>query len=149
MAKYVGSFKAWALRWYNKFLTDKKTNHNLFAVSAPPFSNGRYTIVGNLKTGKTATAKCHSYETYSIDMGIGVAYARYCDEEIPKERRAVPMHTLKNGDRFISTSTEIEGVYIGFDSLADKCVWRNGTNATFYGSKLNSSDRDTLVYIVT
>lgn len=146
MAVYVTDFRAWAEEWYFQYLKDKQTNENLFWCIPNTSSynkRSRYTVVGNAKTGKVATAKRRTNEEHDVHIGIGVAYARYCGEKIPTERKPIPLQTLKNGDCFTMVCPKIDGIYIGKDSQTNNHVWRNISNGI---SKFNLSNGDTLVY---
>lgn len=146
MAVYVTNFRAWAEEWYIQYLEDKQTNENLFWCIPNTGSydkKSRYTVVGNAKTGKIATAKRHTNEKHNTQIGIGVAYARYCGVEIPVERKPIPLQTLKNGDCFTTACSKIDGIYIGKDSQTNSHVWRNTSNGI---SRLNLSDGSKLVY---
>lgn len=146
MAVYVENFRKWAEEWYRQYRKDKEKNKNLFCSITgitPDDKRSRYTVVGNAKTGKIATAKRRTNEKYDKEIGIGVAYARYCGVEIPIERKPIPLHTLKNGDYFTIISSKINGIYIGKDGLTKHHVWRNTGKGI---SRLNISDDNELVY---
>lgn len=146
MAVYVENFRAWAEEWYFRYLKDKQTNKNLFWCIPNTCSynkRSRYTVVGNAKTGKIATAKRRTNEKHDTHIGIGVAYARYRGVEIPVERKPIPLQTLKNGDCFTTACSKVDGIYIGKDSQTNSHVWRNTSNGV---SRLNLSDGSKLVY---
>lgn len=146
MAMYVENFSAWAEEWYERYRKDKEKNRNLFCSITgidPDNKRSRYTVVGNAKTGKIATAKRRTNEKHDKKIGVGVAYARYCGVEIPVERKPIPLQTLKNGDRFTTVYSKVDGIYIGKDSRANGHVWRN-TNKGI--SMIRILDGNTLVY---
>lgn len=146
MVVYVENFRTWAEEWYRLYRMDKQNNKNLFCSITgidPDDKRSRYTVVGNAKTGKIATAKRRTDEKHDGKIGIGVAYARYCGVEIPVERKPIPLQTLKNGDCFTTVCSKVDGIYIGKDSQTNSHVWRNTSNGF---SMLNLSDGSELVY---
>lgn len=52
------------------------------------------TLIQNIKTGKTATAKCHESDKFISFVGIAIAWARYTGIRVPK--RVSCIHTLKD-----------------------------------------------------
>ena len=61
------------------------------------------TVIFNAKTMKGAKAKCHDGDTFSIKIGIAVAWARYNNEVIPQYEKSISRDELQNGDMFISS----------------------------------------------
>lgn len=147
MAVYVTDFRAWAEEWYKQFQKDKRNNENLFCsitVISPSSEMSRYTVVGDAKTGKIATAKRRKGEKHNGKIGIGVAYARYRGVEIPVERKAVPLQTLKNGEYFVTVDSHDRGVYIGKDDSKTQHIWRCFYDESY--SSLRGSCGNMLVY---
>lgn len=40
-------------------------------------------VVLNTRNGRCGISKCHDNDCFSIEIGIAIAWARYCNEEIP------------------------------------------------------------------
>jgi hypothetical protein len=147
MAVQVTNFKAWAEDWYWRYRKDKQNNKNLFcSITGADSDNkrSRYTVVGNAKTGKIATAKRRADDNPNGKIGIGVAYARYCGVEIPVERKPVPLQTLKNGEYFVTVDSREKGFYIGKGVSENQHIW-----LCFFGKSFSSfrcACGDMLVY---
>lgn len=147
MAVYVTDFRAWAEEWCKQFQKDKRNNENLFSSITVISHDGKrscYTVVGDAKTGKIAGARRRAGEKHDGKIGIGVAYARYLGVEIPVERKAVPLQTLKNGEHFVTVDSHDKGVYIGKDDSKTQHIWRCFCDESY--SFLRGSCGNMLVY---
>lgn len=40
--------------------------------------------ITNVRTGRTATAKCANSDVFNITVGVAIAWARYCNHPIPE-----------------------------------------------------------------
>ena len=60
----------------------------------------RRTIIMNVKTGKTAVAKCHKDDHFSLSVGLAVAWAKYLNKPIPTIADCVDYKNLKFLDKF-------------------------------------------------
>ncbi len=79
----------------------------------PQEANGR-TIIMNLKTGKTAVAKCHKDDEFSPGIGLAVAWAKYLNRPIPVIATYVDIEDLKFMDEFYTKRSEYRTYqYIG------------------------------------
>lgn len=58
------------------------------------------TIIMNVKTGKTAVAKCHKDDHFSPSVGLAVAWAKYLNKSIPVIADYVDYKDLKFLDKF-------------------------------------------------
>ena len=70
----------------------------------------------NAYTGKTGKAKCDVNDVFSFKKGLAIAWARYCQDSIPKviERVKVYPCELKNGDIFYENEhSTVHYIYIG------------------------------------
>ena len=61
------------------------------------------TVIFNTRTMRSAKAKCHNSDTFNINEGIAVAWARYNNEVIPQCENSIGRDELQNGDMFISS----------------------------------------------
>lgn len=81
------------------------------------------TTIFNTHTMKSAKAKCHYEDTFSIYEGIAVAWAKYNNEDVPEYHKTVHRDTLQNGDTIRSTMN-MNTVYTFIGWLPTK---QNGT----------------------
>ena len=84
--KYVVDFEAWAYEKYRRFKKAQEIDPSLACVVSP---SSHTTVIINMKSGKTSFSKCHKCDTFHASTGLGVAWARYIGEEIPKERKII------------------------------------------------------------
>ena len=84
--KYVVDFGAWAYEKYRRFKKAQELDPSLACVVSP---SSHTTVIINMKSGKTSFSKCHKCDTFHASTGLGVAWARYIGEEIPKERKII------------------------------------------------------------
>jgi hypothetical protein len=61
------------------------------------------TVIFNTKTMRSAKAKCHDGDTFNINEGIAIAWAKYNNEVIPQYENSIGRDELQNGDVFISS----------------------------------------------
>ena len=80
--KYVVDFGAWAYEKYRRFKKAQELDPNLACIVSP---SSRTAVIINMKSGKTSFSKCHKCDTFHASTGLGVAWARYIGEEIPKQ----------------------------------------------------------------
>ena len=144
--KFVNNFKVWAMNECSEFEEKRKT---AYIKSGMGGIDGRYyqhsygnkTIILDMETGKTGTARCKEDDEFSSIIGVGVAWARLKGEEIPMEYKTVRLKTLKTGDKFIIVNNKdfketytFVGRY-NFESI-DKCFCATGEKleklAAFY-----------------
>lgn len=92
MAKYVENFYEWVFNWYEKATADP----NMKFVTC----NNKITIACDINTGECVSARCKPAEEFDNVIGIGVAYARFCGEEIPKEKKVTVIGKLAPGTKF-------------------------------------------------
>lgn len=83
----------------------KRTYHTLYAGNFFVYADliTGETVIFNTKTMRSAKAKCHHEDTFSIYEGIAVAWAKYNNEVIPDYALSIPREELVNGDKFISS----------------------------------------------
>lgn len=61
------------------------------------------TVIFNMKNGKAATSRCHCKDTYDSDIGIGIAWQRYCKSYIePIFIKHISFTELREGDIFVA-----------------------------------------------
>ena len=99
MAKYVEDFNEWALSMYDEYKRVSHTNYSRWKVYRYVNRDNIKTILVDLKKGKCGNAKA-SREKYNEKIGIGVAWARLREHEIPKERKSMTLEELPNGEKF-------------------------------------------------
>lgn len=101
--------------WHNPYVyTNANTpfdsvlssNDAMFAVYIGKFGNDHIVRITNLKTGKTGVAKFNyrEDEDFMIDVGLALAWARYCRKDIFEiNENLFDPRFAKKGDRFKST----------------------------------------------
>ncbi len=144
--KFVNNFKVWAMNECSEFEEKRKTAYIKSGMGDIDWryhwhSYGNKTIILDMETGKTGTARCKEDDELSSIIGVGVAWARLKGEEIPMEYKTVRLKTLKTGDKFIIVNNKdfketytFVGRY-NFESI-DKCFCATGEKleklAAFY-----------------
>lgn len=144
--KFVNNFKVWAMNECSEFEEKRKTAYIKSGMGDIDWryhwhSYGNKTIILDMETGKTGTARCKEDDELSSIIGVGVAWARLKGEEIPMEYKTVRLKTLKTGDKFIIVNNKdfketytFVGRY-NFESI-DKCFCVTGEKleklAAFY-----------------
>lgn len=144
--KFVNNFKVWAMNECSEFEEKRKTAYIKSGMGDIDWryhwhSYGNKTIILDMETGKTGTARCKEDDEFSSIIGVGVAWARLKGEEIPMEYKTVRLKTLKTGDKFIIVNNKdfketytFVGRY-NFESI-DKCFCATGEKleklAAFY-----------------
>lgn len=115
--KYVTNFEEWALEKYHQFKRANELNPEFtYLVS----SSARSAVIVNMENGKTSFAKCHMLDKFNGCIGIGVAWARYTGEEIPKQIDIVKISELNAGQKFalsVGAKEEQEFYYIGHNPI--------------------------------
>lgn len=134
--KFVNNFKVWAMNECSEFEEKRKTAYIKSGMGDIDWryhwhSYGNKTIILDMETGKTGTARCKEDDEFSSIIGVGVAWARLKGEEIPMEYKTVRLKTLKTGDKFIIVNNKdfketytFVGRY-NFESI-DKCFCATG-----------------------
>lgn len=102
--KYVANFTQWAYMMYAQFKQSEDYKNGNFRIVC----GGNTTLLINLRTRTFNYAICHPTNIYNKDVGIGVAYARYCGVEIPTELVRTPLQKLKYGQTFVFDKFHIE-----------------------------------------
>ena len=70
---------AWVQREENSFARARMESGNLY------FDRHRNKVrITNVRTGRTATAKCANTDDFNIAVGVAIAWARYCNRPIPE-----------------------------------------------------------------
>lgn len=95
--KYVADFKEWAIEKYHQFKKAQESNLYLTDFVAP----GRAVVIINLKNEKSSLSKCHPCDKFNVCIGLGVAWARYLGEEVPKQAISTTISKLTPGEQFI------------------------------------------------
>lgn len=121
--KFVQDFDAWALKMYEEYNAIRRTNPSRWCISVYSENNSVTLGLMDLKKKKTGFAKVPE-EKYDRIIGIGVAYARLREYEVPKERRLLQLSTLKNQQYF--TLDDEEYMFVGLSSpFLAVCVNKN------------------------
>lgn len=127
--KFVDNFEAWALEEYSEF----ENNMNDIVGRYHWHCYKNKTIILDMKTGKTGIAQCKKGDEFSPIIGVGIAWARLKDKEIPVERIEVIIKNLKIGDKFtfFSNSPKVYTFiyYYNVNSIK-KCFYATGNNLT-------------------
>ena len=66
----------------------------------------RETTIFNTKTKRHATAKCKVGETFDVNVGVAIAWAKYNHELVPDYEETINREDLMNGDKFISSMNQ-------------------------------------------
>jgi hypothetical protein len=84
---------------------NKRTYHTLYAGNFFVYADliAGETVIFDTKTMRSAKAKCHYEDTFSIYEGIAVAWAKYNNEVVPQYEKSIHRDELQNGDMFISS----------------------------------------------
>lgn len=61
------------------------------------------TTIFNTASKRSATAKCHMGEVFSVRDGVAIAWAKYNHEDIPSREKLIHREELVSGDKFISS----------------------------------------------
>ena len=146
--KFVDNFKVWAMHEGSEFEEKRRAAYIKNGMGGIDgryryhwHSYGNKTIILDMETGKTGTARCKKGDEFSSIIGVGVAWARLKGEEIPVEYKTVRLKTLKVGDKFIiADNRNFKDIYTfvgryNFESI-DKCFCATGKRleklAAFY-----------------
>lgn len=119
--KYVADFEEWALEKYRQFKKAQESNLYLIDFVSP----GRAVIIINLKNEKTSLSKCHPCDKFDTCIGLGIAWARYLGEEIPKQAIPITISKLTPGERFVFINgiySDKKFYYIGYDPVNNAAV---------------------------
>ena len=68
----------------------------------------RIVTVFNIRTGNFGVAKCKDTDTFSYNVGVAIAWARYCKKDIPVVGTYVSYNELKLGDIIVLN----DGIYV-------------------------------------
>lgn len=78
-------FSVWCKNMVASFKSYEKYHPNIgLLMWGNPSESSRKTVIINMKTMKTACAKCHPNDEFSRDVGIAIAWARYNNKQIPQ-----------------------------------------------------------------
>ena len=116
----VSNFREWAYRKAREFDQFKK-NHNYICLTFYK----RKTILINLKNGKTWTAACHESDSFDVNIGKGVVFARFLGEEIPVEQKKVKLSSLKYGDRFTTCDNRYTYIFVAQEPVLNRYIFIN------------------------
>ena len=116
----VSNFREWAYGKAREFDQFKK-NHNYICLTFYK----RSTILINLKNGKTWIAACHKSDSFDVNIGKGVAFARFLGEEIPVEHKKVKISSLHYGDRFTSCDNKYTYIFIAQEPVSQQYIYVN------------------------
>lgn len=116
----VSNFREWAYKKAREFDQFKK-NHNYIYLTFYK----RSTILINLKNGKTWTAACHESDSFDVNIGKGIAFARFLGEEIPVEHKEVKISSLNYGDRFTTCNNKYTYIFIAQDPISQRYIYVN------------------------
>lgn len=136
MAKYVDNFRKWALEQADDFMINSPMDVKVYT-----YPNARYSFLNNIKTGKSVRTKLNSNDNYDPMVATGVLWAKYKGIEIPKQKRTVPVRSLKYGQRFSfinSGHNFSEYVFIAIHPLTEAIVYSN-LDGHVYKEKYNQS----------
>ena len=117
----VSNFKEWAYRKAREFDQFKK-NHNYIYLTFYK----RSTILINLKNGKTWTAACHESDSFDVNIGKGIAFARFLGEEIPVEYKEVNLSSLHYGDKFRIKDSKYTYIFVAREPVVNRYIFVNG-----------------------
>ena len=116
------NFEAWALEKYHQFKRANELNPEFtYLVS----SSARSAVIINMKSGRISFAKCHILDKFNGCIGIGVAWAKYIGEEIPKQIDTVKISELNPGQKFNfspEAKKKEEFYYIGYNPVNDTSI---------------------------
>jgi hypothetical protein len=157
MKMNVNEFENWVEKKYHdmmiatSFRLSQITQLNLVVDKGMAISRTGFTItfirksltirICNAYTGKTGKAKCNISDTFSFKKGLAIAWARYCQDNIPKviERFKVYPKTLRNGDTFYPSENSTERyTFIGRNPFDNKCYI--ALSNTYQPKKLDFSE---------
>ena len=80
--KYVD--KSYMNKFIYEWLCRYRNDYEKFSLMHYTDRKNRIVRITNIKTGKSAIAKCHKGDKFSESTGIAIAYAKYQHCEIPK-----------------------------------------------------------------
>lgn len=116
----VSNFREWAYRKAREFDQFKK-NHNYIYLTFYK----RSTILINLKNGKTWTAACHESDSFDVNIGKGIAFARFLGEEIPVEYKEVNLSSLHYGDKFSIKDSKYTYIFVAREPVVNRYIFVN------------------------
>ena len=116
----VSNFREWAYKKAREFDQFKK-NHNYIYLTFYK----RSTILINLKNGKTWIAACHESDSFDVNIGKGIAFARFLGEEIPVEQKKVKLSNLKYGDRFTTCDNRYTYIFVAQEPVLQQYIYVN------------------------
>lgn len=118
--KYVENFNEWALEKYHQFEKAYKLRPDLtYEIS----TLNRTTAIIDMKNGKASFSKCSKCDEFNANIGLGIAWARYIEEEIPKQIDIVKISELNPGQKFVYIpGDKVEFYYIGQNPVNNASV---------------------------
>lgn len=80
--------------------------------------------ISNVNNGKFGYAYCHPYEVPDLNIALGVAWTRYCGEEVPKIKKYLTKDEFANLDNgtYIFDEQGYKFLTIGKDPIFDNSV---------------------------
>lgn len=135
--KYVVDFGAWAYEKYRRFSNAQALDPSLACVVS---QSSRTTVIVNMKNGKTSFSKCHKCDTFHAYIGLGVAWARYIGEEIPKQVTIVKISELTPGQKFAFSNEakeKEEFYYIGHNPVNNFSIAVHANSGECYQVGMN------------
>ena len=117
MAKYVEDFNEWALSMYDEYMKVSRQNRARWKVCRYVDKYSVVTTLIDLKEGKCGSAKAMGKE-YKEKVGIGVAWARLRDYEVPKERKKIMLKNFTDYDKFSPIAQE-NTIYVKIGNLPE------------------------------
>lgn len=87
------NFEKWVKAMVRQY---KKDNNVLIRL----FGSKTY-VAYNFKTQETSIARCHPKDTFAVDIGQAIAYARCKGYKIPKQIVYKKLSEMKNGENFV------------------------------------------------
>ena len=135
--KYVVDFGAWAYEKYRRFKKAQELDPSLACVVSP---SSHTTVIINMKSGKTSFSKCRKCDTFHASTGLGVAWARYIGEEIPKQAIQTTISKLTPGDKFYFSrgNHDKKYYYIGYDPVHNASVFVSIDTEDIHWANLNT-----------
>ena len=87
------NFEKWVKEMVNQYNNDDN-------VLIQFFGSNTY-VAYNFKTQETSIARCHPKDTFAVDIGQAIAYARCKGYKIPKQTVYKKLSEMKNGENFV------------------------------------------------
>lgn len=119
-AMKIKVFEEWVKEMIEKYQNDKNVQIRRYGYKTY--------ICYNRKTQKTGIARCHPGDTFDIDIGMAIAYARCKGYEMPEQKIYKKLSEMKNGDKFCAYGTYLFiGVCTNFENEIGYCAQNTRT----------------------